>query len=154
MQKEDIVNVLRDIASLLELSEANGFEVMAFKNGADHLQDWEGDVEQAARDGTLTEIEGIGKGIASVVAELVDTGRSSKLEDMSATFPRSLLELRKVSGLGAKKVRLLYGELGVSTLDELETAIRAQRVRTLAGFSEKSEARLLEGIERARQRLA
>lgn len=153
MDKDDVVRIIGDIATLLEFAEANAFEVMAFRNGADNLDDWDGDLEQAVTDQTLTDINGVGKGIAGVVSELVQTGRAKKYDDLIQVFPASILELKKVPGLGVKKIKLLNNELGIDSLDALETAAKAQKVRALKGFSASSEERLITGVEQARRYL-
>ena len=151
MDKSEVVKVLDEVATLLELSEANPFEIMAFRNGSTYLDDWDGDLDQAVADGTLTEIYGIGKGIASVVTELIRNGVCEKREDLRGLYPEGVLHMMKVPGLGVKKIRTLYHDLGIDGLDALEKAARDQRIRTLPGFGAKSEERIIRGVERARR---
>ena len=152
MNKSDVVRILDDIATLLEFSEVSPFEIMAFRNGAQNLDDWEGDLKRAAEDGTLTDIPGIGKGLASVISELVLTGRSQKNDELRRLFPEGLLEVLAVPGLGVKKVKLLYEALGIDSLERLEEAARAHRIQTLKGFGARTEESILRRVERARRR--
>ena len=154
MDRDRVVAALDEMAVLLELAEANPFEIAAFRNGARNLEDWPGDLDAAVAEGSLTEIDGIGKGIAAVVTDLVRDGRSSKHQALREQFPERILELTRVPGLGVKKIRRLYQELDVDGLDTLEQAARDGRIRALAGFGAKSEERILSGIERARRYLA
>ena len=154
MDKSAVIEALEEIAFLLELSDSGPFEVLAFRNGARSLDDWEGDLHAAVRDGRLTDIYGVGKGIASVVSELVTTGGSARHDELRTGFPDGILELRFVPGLGVKKIRALHRELGIGSLDALEAAAREGRIRELAGFGAKSEERMMSGVERARRRLS
>ena len=77
LERYDMVRVLREMATLLEIAGASPFEVMAYRNGSDTLDEWPGDLEAAVEEETLTELPGIGKGLARVIAELVQTGESS-----------------------------------------------------------------------------
>jgi len=151
MERAGIVRVLEEMADLLELSEANPFEVRAHRNGARSLLEWEGDLAAAGRDGTLTKIPGIGKGLAAVIAELLERGSSTEHGRLRAVFPVGFVELLGVSGLGPKRLRVLHREIGIDNLDKLEEAARAGRIRSLSGFGEKLEAGLIRGVERLRR---
>jgi uncharacterized protein YecE (DUF72 family) len=151
MKQAGIARVLEEMADLLELSEANPFEVRAYRNGARSLQEWDGDLAAAGRDGTLTKIPGIGKGLAAVIGELLERGHSTEHGRLRALFPVGLVELLGISGLGPKRLRVLHREIGIDSLDQLEEAARAGRIRSLSGFGEKLEATLLRGVERLRR---
>ena len=153
MDKTDIVKVLRRIGIAMELEESNPFEIMAFRNGAEHLDDWDGDLAQAVSDATLTDIYGIGKGLAGVITELVRTGRSERYDEICRKYPETLFDLFSVSGLGASKIKKLNQTLGVDSLDSLEEAAKAGRIRALAGFGVKTEERILRNVEYARRKL-
>ena len=152
MDKSQVVRTLEEITRYLELEDANPFEIAAFRNGTIFLDEWTGDLDDAVQAGTLTDIYGIGKGIAKIVTELVQTGRSEKHDKLKAAYPPRFLELFDVSGLGTKKIRTLHGELGVEDIDSLDEAIRSGRIRTVKGFGAKTEERLLRSIARLRER--
>lgn len=153
MDKSDIVKILRRIGIAMELEENNPFEIMAFKNGAEHLDDWDGDLDQAVADATLTDIYGIGKGLAGVIIELVSTGRSARYDEICAKYPETLFDLFLVSGLGTSKIKRLNQTLGVDSLDTLEEAAKAGQIRALSGFGAKTEERILHNVEYARRKL-
>ncbi len=150
MDKAQIVRALEQMGDILELSEANPFEVMAYRNGAQSLDEWEGDLGDAVQQGTLTDLPGVGKGLSSVIGELVSTGRSVEHDRLQGLFPEGLLELLLIPGLGPKKVRTLYRELGIHSVAGLEYSLKQQEIRTLRGFGAKSEERILKSLERAR----
>ncbi|MCB9881855.1 MAG: hypothetical protein H6834_08705 [Planctomycetes bacterium] len=154
MDRETIIRTLKRMAFYLELGEASAFEVMAFRNGAESLEEWKGDLEQAARDETLRTIPGIGKTLARVIGDLVREGRSQDFDELRSRYPERLLELRYVSGLGVKKIKRLHTELGVGSLDDLETAARDESIRVLKGFGKKTEETILAELPNARRRLA
>lgn len=151
MDKSAIARVLEEMGDILELSEANPFQIQAYRNGAQNLLDWEGDLAAAVQEKSLTEIPGIGKGLSAVISDLVTTGRSEEHEALKARFPDGLLDLLSVPRLGPKRIRQLHVELGVDGLDSLERAVHEKRLRSLRGFGAKSEERLIRGIDRARR---
>lgn len=151
LDKQAILGVLREMADILEIADASVFEVMAYRNGAANLEDWDGDLHAAVREGTLTDLPGIGKGLSAVITDLATSGESAEHRRLRGLFPTTLLELLAVPGLGTRKVRSLHSQLGIDSLDALEAAARAQQIRELQGFGAKSEERILSGIERARR---
>ena len=151
--KSAIVRVLREMSTLLEIGGASPFEVMAFQNGAESLDEWQGDVAAAVGDGSLTDLPGIGKGLARVIGELVATGKSQDHRELCDRFPPGLPAILKVPGLGPKKIKALYDELEIGSLDDLEDAANGQRIRALKGFGAKTEETILAGIPVARKRL-
>jgi len=153
LERYDMVRVLREMATLLEIAGASPFEVMAYRNGSDTLDEWPGDLEAAVEEETLTELPGIGKGLARVIAELVQTGESSDHKELRGRFPPGLPAVLKVPGLGPKKIKALYEQLNIGSLEDLESAARENRISALKGFGKKSEESILEGVPVARKRL-
>ncbi|MEE8143067.1 MAG: DNA polymerase/3'-5' exonuclease PolX [Planctomycetota bacterium] len=151
MDKSDIVKVFEEMRAILELRGENVFRIRAFENGARALEDWEGDLEEMVESGGLTSIHGIGKGLATIITDLIQKGRSEDYEEMRASIPITLLELLRIPGVGSKKARVLYEKLGITSLAELEEACREQRLRTLRGFAAKSESEILSRIERLKR---
>ena len=151
MEKTDIVKILQRISIAMELEGNNPFEIMAFKNGAEHLDDWDGDLSETVAQGSLTDIYGIGKGLAAV---LVTTGRSVRYEEICVAYPETFFDLFLVSGLGTSKIKKLNQTLGVDSLDTLEAAAKAGKIRELPGFGAKTEERIIRNIQYARAKLA
>ncbi len=146
------MRALEEMADILELTEANFFQVMAYRNGAQNLDDWEGDLDAAIREGSLREIPGIGKGLSAIISDLRRHDRSEECDRLRGLIPATLRELLAVPRLGPKRITRLHKELGVDSLDSLESAARDQRIRNLRGFGAKTEERILQGIDRVRRR--
>src|SRR5438045_1299691 len=134
MDKAAIAEVLEKIATLLELKDENPFKIRAYVNAARSLETWGGSVSDLRNEETLEKIPGIGKAIAAKIKELVETGSLGYFEELRAEFPAEILELFSLSGLGAKKIKALYEQLKISSIDQLRAACEAGRVAELPGF--------------------
>jgi DNA polymerase (family 10) len=143
----EVVAFLKRLAALMELSGANGFRVRAFDNAARMLEELEVDIAEMSAAGTLTQIDGIGKGLAEVIAEYVERGTAATYDELTDTIPESLLELLRIPGLGTKKVKAIYDELGIASVDELAAACHEGRLDGLPGFGRKTQENILKGIE-------
>lgn len=151
--KDEIAETLESIGLLLELKGENAFKTRAYANAARAVETWPGNVELMAKEGRLAEIPGIGVAIGAKISELVNTGRLEFFENLRAEFPATLFELLELQGVGAKKVKALYEQLGVTSIAELEIACKNGSVAKLPGFGEKTAAKMLAAIE-ARGRYA
>ena len=143
----DIANIFEEIADLLEIENANPFRVRAYRNAARQLQGMgvaASDMVAGGED--LTELPGIGDDLAAKIQEIVETGKCQFLEKLRQKTPPTITELLKIPGLGPKRVRALYHELDVHTLEQLARAARDGRIRKLPGFGEKTEQTILEAI--------
>ena len=147
MKKEEVAQILEEIGVLMELKGENPFKTRAYHNAARIIKGLSQDLETLVESGEIRKIKGIGSGLAEKITELVRTGRLEYYESLRASFPESLLELLRVPGLGPRKIRKLYDELGIQTLDELEAACKAHRLAGLEGFGARTEEKILEGIE-------
>lgn len=142
-----VISALEEIANYVDLSDGNKFKAIAYRRAARSLEGVGGDFRALLASGALLETPGIGKGIAPVVTELVETGRSSYLESLRAQYPSGIFELLRVPALGLKKIGVLYKELGVSNLADLEAACATQKLRKLPGFGKKTEEKICEALE-------
>ena len=154
LDKFAIARALREIGMLLELEGENPFKVRAYDRGARAVEELAEDLGTLVREDRLTDVPGIGEAISKKVASLLTTGRSGLLDELRAKHPPGVLELLQISELGPKKVAALREALGVSSVDELEAACLAGRVRELRGFGARTEQKILEGIGRLRARLS
>jgi DNA polymerase (family 10) len=158
MTGREVAAVLREISQLLQLKGENAFKVRAYDLGADAFETLPpdpaapGGLYDRVKNGTLGELSGVGKAIDQKVTELVRTGTLKYLEDLRREFPHGALDLVQIPGLGPRKAALLIQELDVTSLDDLEKAAHAGRVRGLKGFGEKTEQAILEGIAKVRAR--
>jgi DNA polymerase (family 10) len=150
MENVAIARLLSDIADLLEIKGENAFRVRAYRNGATTVTDCPERVADLPLE-RLRELPGIGKDLAARIREAADTGVIGYREELLAEFPPTLLELLGLQGVGPKTVALLHKELGISSLDALEAAARAGRLRTLKGMGAKKEALVLKAVEERRR---
>ena len=146
MSKESIADTFNGIAQLLDLKGENPFKIRAYIAGARAVEMYAGDLDAAVRNGELGQIEGVGDALAKKITELVTTGRLQFFEDLKAQFPPTILELFEISGLGAKKIKALYEQLGVASIAQLDAACREDRVAKLPGFGEKTARNLLAAV--------
>lgn len=146
MDKAAIVSVFSEMAVLLELKGENPFKCRAFENGARAVQGISGDLGDWIAQDRLTDVKGIGKGLAEAITELHTTGKFSEYQVLKATIPPGLLEMLTIPGVGPKKVRLLSDELGIHSIGELEYACQENRLLKLKGFGPKSQEKILVAI--------
>jgi DNA polymerase (family 10) len=144
---QQLADIFTRIANLLEIKGEVIYKILAYRKAADSLTNLGRDVNDYQREGTLTEIPGVGKAIAEKIDELLTTGRLEFLEKLEVEVPPGLVDVLQVPDLGPKKAALFWKQAGVTNLAELEAAARAGKLRTLPGMGEKSEARILAGME-------
>src|SRR5438876_4663071 len=147
MTKSQIAEVLEEIATLLELKDENPFKIRAYANAARSLETFGGNLADLQDEEALAKIPGIGKAIAAKVKELAGTGKLKYLEELRAEFPAAILELFSISGLGAKKIKALYEQLHISSIEQLREACESGQVARLPGFGETTQAKICTAIE-------
>jgi DNA polymerase (family 10) len=150
--KQDVLDMLRDLTELTLLEEADpqSFRVRAYENATQAIAEQANDLGRLSLK-DLQKIHGVGKSTAEKVRELLETGKVGKLEALRLKYPRALVALLRLQGVGPKAVRRLQAELGVQSLDDLRRAIAEQKLRALKGFGQKSEEKLRQAIERLEQ---
>src|SRR3990167_2913676 len=138
--KAEAVELLNQFALLLELKNENVFKIRAFSNAARILEGHPSDLKTLIETGELEKIKGIGSGsISHILRELYKTGKSKDFASLKKNFPATLFDLFRIPGLGAKRIKLLYEELHVKSLGELEYACKENRLLDLDGFGAKSQ---------------
>ena len=143
----DIAAKFDELADLLEIEGANAFRVRAYRNAARTIRDLPQTVAQLVReDADLTELPGIGEDLARKTREVVETGELSALQKVVQSVPESLIEVMGVAGLGPKRVKTLYEQLGVKDVDGLKQAAQAGKIQTLSGFGAKTEQNILQEL--------
>ncbi|CAH1089812.1 DNA polymerase/3'-5' exonuclease PolX [Candidatus Nitrotoga sp. 1052] len=144
----DIAAIFEKIADLLEIKGANQFRIRAYRNAARILSDLPQEVRLLVEQGDdLTRLPGIGDDLAGKISEITTTGRSNFLERLHRELPPVITELLKIPGLGPKRVKALYHNLDVQTIEQLHRAAKDGRIRALPGFGEKSELNILQAVE-------
>ena len=151
MDKQQVAEILVEIGTLLELQGENPFKTRAYLNAARTLESLNEPLEQLVAEDRLGGIKGIGAALQQKITELVTTGKLAYYDELKASVPAGLVALLEVPGLGPKKIQVLRQKLGIESIEALERACRAGQVATLPGFGEKTQANLLEGIERRRR---
>jgi len=136
--KDEIAAVLESIGRLLEMKGENLFKIRAYTNAARALETYSGDLTAAVTEGRLSEIAGIGKAIGEKITELVTTGQLTYFETLKAEFPPGLFALFELQGLGPKKIKAVWEQLGVTSIDELAAACADGRLGALPGFGKKT----------------
>lgn len=145
--REQLIDTLEQIALLLELKGENPFKVRAYRTGAETVRTFAGDIVQLAANNELGGIKGIGEALRTKLHELASTGKLTFFENLRAEFPGTIFELFDIQGLGAKKIAVLYSELGVGSIADLQRACESGEAAKLAGFGEKTVVKLLEAIQ-------
>ena len=147
MDKDRVAEVLIEIGVLLELKGENPFKTRAYANAARTLEQLSEPLEKLISEDRLAEIKGIGSALQQKITELATTGRLVYYEELKASLPAGLLQLLQIPGLGPKKVKALYEKLKVATMEQLEAACKEGKVAGLDGFGEKTQSKILEGID-------
>src|ERR1700733_5802334 len=154
MDNRAIARMLSETADLMEISSEDPFRIRSYRTAAGVI---EGHPEQLAAmlkdpEKKLTDIPGIGKGIAAVVAEIEERGSFERRDEMLGKYPASLLELLSIQGLGPKSIRLLYDTYKVQSVDDLERMCKEQKLRELPRMGAKLEEKVLRSIASYRRR--
>ncbi len=147
VDKHSVAKVLKEIGLLLELKGENPFKTKAYYNGARTIEFLEGDLEILVKENRLKDVKGIGQALNEKITELVLTGKLNYYEDLKASVPKGLMEMLNIPGLGPKKLKVLYDELAISSIADLEYACKENRLIDLKGFGPKSQENILKGIE-------
>jgi DNA polymerase (family 10) len=148
MENVEIAGVLEELGNLLEIQGSNPFRIRAYRNAVLTVRGLTRPLAAMVEEGEdLTALPAIGKDMSAHIVELIQTGGLARLAEVSAEIPRSLVQLVKLDGVGPKKAKKLWESLGVTTVDELEVALKAGRVESLAGFGATSVAKILASID-------
>ena len=147
MRNREVAQLLENIATLLEMKGENRFKVVAYEEAAHRIENWPEPIEEVWKEGRLKEIPGIGDSIASKIEEYLSTGKLSYLEELTKEIPPEIIHLTAIPGVGPKIAKLLYDQLGVKSIEDLEKAIAEQKLRHLPRLGVKSEEKIRKGIE-------
>lgn len=144
--REKIVTILNQIALILEIKGENAFKIRAYKNGSEIIENYGDDIIQITKDGKLGELKGIGKALASKIEEIVETGKLTYLDELKLEFPDTFFDLFEISNLGPKKIKKLYDNLQIDSIDKLEASCKNNEISKVSGFGKKSVEAILESI--------
>lgn len=151
MDKKDITEKLDETATLLELNDADYFKVRAYRTAARALDASGIELDASITNKDLQEIKGIGKNIAGHITSLIAKGSFAEYEDLMSKTPPGLMDMLKIPGVGAKKVKYLFSNLDISDIEELEQACLENKLSALPGFGQKTQDNILKGIRSVRK---
>ncbi|MGC9516866.1 MAG: DNA polymerase/3'-5' exonuclease PolX [Methanomicrobiales archaeon] len=150
MDNKKVAKILYKVADYLDMEE-DTFRPKAYRRAAHNIEFLSEDIVEVKEQEKLEELPGIGEAIAEKIEEIIETGSLEYLEKLKKDIPVDFDSLMAVEGLGPKTIKLLYEELGITNLDELENQAKRHKIRRLKGMGEKSEKKILENIEFARK---
>ena len=151
MDKKAVAQVLEQIAAFLELKGENPFRIRAFRTAARTVGGFPGDLREGLDDGSLAGTKGVGPATLQIVAEIVNTGRASLLEELREQIAPGLVEMLAISGLGVAKIRQIHDVLDIDSVPELEAAALDGRLARLPRFGPRTSENILKGIAFLRQ---
>ncbi len=146
MDKDQIAEILEEIGVLLELKGENPFKSRAYANAARTLEGLSEPLDKLIKEERLGELKGIGEALQQKITALATTGKLPYYDELKASIPEGLLEVIQIPGVGPKKAKALHDKLKVKSVADLEAAAKAGKIAGLEGFGEKSQAKILEGI--------
>lgn len=154
MENKEIARVLWETADLMEIAGEDSFRIRSYRNGATSIEGHTERVEDILKDPErkVTDIPGIGKGLAQVLEEICARGSCERRDLLMEKFPPTALEFLKIQGLGPKSIALLFEHYRVTTIDELERLCQEQKLRVLPRMGAKLEEKVLKSIAQYRQR--
>jgi DNA polymerase (family 10) len=157
--RNQVANVLHQVAVLLELQGANMFRVRSYQNASRMLGSLTEDLGELVASGEIFDMKGIGKGLGSALTQAIGEGKwPDDWVDLHINTPPGLIEMLGIPGLGPKRIKLMADELGVDSVASLKQAALDDKIAPMKGFGAKSQQRMLDGVEllsrfRARRRL-
>jgi DNA polymerase (family 10) len=151
MENQEIASIFQQISDMLAIKGENRHRVFAYQRAAETISQLERDLADLLREGTLTDMPGIGQVLAEKIEELLTTGKLEFYERLRAEVPSGVLDMLRVPDVGPKTAGRVWQELSVTSIEELEEAARSGRLQSLPRMGARTEARILAGIEALRR---
>ncbi|MBK8027853.1 MAG: DNA polymerase/3'-5' exonuclease PolX [Chloroflexi bacterium] len=152
MTNREIADLFDRIADMLQIKGEIIHRIMAYRNAAEGIREQARDLRTLAAAKELDTIPHVGKIIAEKITEILETGQLRFYNDLAAEIPPGVLDILHLNGVGPKKAKMFWEEAGLTTVEALEAAARAGKLRDLPGMGAKSEAKVLESIESYKRR--
>ncbi|MEO1162876.1 MAG: DNA polymerase/3'-5' exonuclease PolX [Chloroflexota bacterium] len=147
LTNRDIAEVFSNIADILEIKGESRFRYLSYRRASEEIAELPRDLRAYLDDGTLRDIPGIGKAIADKITELLETGQLEYYEKRKAEVPLGVVQIKHINGVGPKKAKLFWEELGITSIEQLKAAAENGKLAELAGMGKKSQQKVLDGIE-------
>jgi DNA polymerase (family 10) len=147
MKNREVAQMFYRVADMLAIRGDQIHRILAYRRAAENIEELGRDINQIYAEGTLTEIPGIGKTLAEKIEEMLTTDHLEFYDRLSQEIPPSLVDMLRVEGLGPKRVKQIYDNLGVTTIEELQAAAQAGKLRELPKMGAKTEEKLITAIE-------
>ncbi|MCX8011728.1 MAG: helix-hairpin-helix domain-containing protein, partial [Desulfobacterota bacterium] len=154
MKNQEVANIFRRVADLLEIKGENPFRIRAYQKAAQNIENIAEDIGIIAERNELANIPGIGKDLAQKIMEILTTGTLRQYEEMKKEIPEGLMEIILIPGLGPRTAKILYDELKVENIDQLEQLAKEHKLQGLPGIKVKTEENILKGIAIYRQKMS
>ncbi|RRB06484.1 helix-hairpin-helix domain-containing protein [Larkinella rosea] len=145
MSNTEIIDMLELTAKLMELHDVDAFKIRAFQSAAFNLDKTSEDLTKLSFP-ELIKLPGVGKSVAGKILQIIETGRLQDLDDLLAQTPEGVLEMFRIKGIGAKKIRVIWRDYGIDTLQDLRLACESGEVAKIKGFGEKTQQAILESL--------
>ena len=154
MENREFARILYETGDLMEIAGEDGFRIRSYRNGAAAIESYPERISDilANPERKVTDIPGIGKGLAAVLKQIDAQGSFQTRDELLQKFPPCALEFLKIQGLGAKSIALLFEHFKIQSMDELEQLCRDQKLRTLPRMGAKLEEKVLRSIVQYRER--
>ncbi len=146
LTNRQIAQIFLNIADILELQGESKFRFLSYRRAGEVLQEYPRPLADAAADNTLEDIPGVGEAIAAKIRQALETGEIPFYEKLKTQVPLGLVDIMNINGVGPKKAKLFWDQLGIITLPDLQKAAEASKLRDLAGMGVKSEQKILDGL--------
>jgi DNA polymerase (family 10) len=147
MDQKELLEILENLAVMLEIKGESPFKSRAYQNAADIIKVQQLDIEKLVNQNKLAEIKGFGKALVEKITDYVENGKMTYYERLKEEIPLSLIKMTKLDGIGNKKAGQIYQELGISEIDELEKAAKENKIQELKGFSKNTQEKIIESIQ-------
>ncbi len=154
MENREFARILNETADLMEIAGEDGFRIRSYRNGASAIEGYPERISAILADPArkITDIPGIGKGLAAILTQIETQGSCDKRDELLLKFPPAALEFLKIQGLGPKSIAMLFEHFRVATMDELEQLCKDQKLRELPRMGAKLEEKVLRSIAQYRER--
>ncbi len=147
MKNREVAEMFYKVADMLAIRGDKIHRILAYRRAGESIEDLGRDINQIYTEGTLTDIPGIGKTLAEKIEEMLTTGHLEFYERLSKEIPPSLVDMLRVEGLGPKRVKQIYDQLGITTIEALQEAAQEGKLRELPKMGAKTEAKLIKAID-------